>query len=158
MMKRIKGFDITFDLQKIAEQVQQGVANEIKKQHKKTVKELKRQTAYWQRPAVFNVTETEEGATISTDDPRYTWVDEGTNPHVIRPRNGKMLRWLPGSRVRNEIARRNNMADRKDVAQFTPSINHPGIRPRHFTDTVMRRREKEIDKAISRVLEKAIQQ
>lgn len=155
-MRRIKGFDITFDLERTAEHVEKQVALEIKKQHKKTIQELKRQTSYWRRPVVFTVDETEDGATISTEDPRYTWVDEGTRPHKIEPRNKKVLRWLPGSRVRNEIARRNNMADRQDVAQFTPSVQHPGIRPRNFTDVVMRRREKQIYKAISDVLEKAI--
>lgn len=156
-MKRIKGFDINFDLEKIADNVKKSVDAEIKKQHKKTITELKRQTAYWKRPVNFEIEETEEGATISTYDPRYTWVDEGTRPHPIEPRNKKVLRWLPGSRVRNEIARRNNMADRQDVAQFTPSVQHPGIRPRHFTDYVMKRRERAIDKAILAVLEKAIQ-
>jgi muconolactone delta-isomerase len=155
-MKKVKGFDVTFDFNAIAERVKKDVALEIKKQHKKTVRELQRQTSYWKRPAVFDINDTEDGATISTDDPRYTWVDEGTRPHVIRPRNSRILRWLPGSSVRNEIARRNNMANRQDVAQFTPVVNHPGIRPRHFTDTVMARREKQIDKAISMVLEKAI--
>lgn len=155
-MKQIKGFNINFDLEEIAKNTKRAVEAEIKKQHKKTITELKRQTSYWKRPVDFEIEETKEGATISTYDPRYTWVDEGTNPHKIEPRNKRVLRWLPGSRVRNEIARRNNMADRQDVAQFTPSVQHPGIRPRHFTDYVMKRREKQINKAILAVLEKAI--
>ncbi|MFZ9755850.1 MAG: hypothetical protein ACO3DK_07455 [Bacteroidia bacterium] len=144
-------------MNKIAKSVQDSVRKEIKNQQRETVRELKRETSYWKRAAVFDINETDEGATISTNDPRYTWVDEGTKPHVIRPRNARVLRWLPGSRVRNEIARRNAMADRSDVAQYASSVNHPGIRPRNFTDTVLRRREKKAEKSISQVLEKAIQ-
>ena len=49
------------------------------------------------------------------------YVEFGTPPHIIRPKNGKALHWKSGG---------------KNV--FAKSVQHPGTRPQPFIRTTMR--------------------
>lgn len=158
-MPRTKGLTINFNFDDIADSVDRHTKRAIEREQKKIVKALEQATGAWQRPVAFesNVDD-DEGATISTEDNRYKWVDEGTRPHVIRPRNARILRWLPGSNVRNEIARRQARADQRDAAVYAKEVNNPGIRPRSFTDNVMRRRKRYVYKAIENALDDVLRE
>jgi hypothetical protein len=148
-MARVKGLTINFNFNNIGPIVDRHVREAVEDQQKRMVKALEKATSAWEKPVDFETNATnDEGATISTEDKRYQWVDEGTKPHVIRPRNARMLRWLPGSNVRNEIARRQARADQRDVAMYAKEVKHPGIRPRSFTETVIRKRSRHVYKAI----------
>jgi hypothetical protein len=149
-------FNIEFSFDDIAKEIQKSTQQAVKKENEKTIRALKQATAQWKKPAEFETVETDDGATIMTEDQRYTWVDEGTKPHAILPKKSRFLRFRPGDGVRNEIARRQSMAAASDVAVYAKAVQHPGIRPRNITERVMLRREKDIVKAIEDAVEKAI--
>lgn len=148
--------DINFTFLKIAKQIERETKKALKEEQRETIKDLKRATSKWKTPAEFTVEKEDEGATIVTEDDRYIWVDEGTAPHTIVPKKNKFLKFRPGDRVRNEIARRQSTQTSKDVAVYTKTVHHPGIKPRNFTETVMRKREKKFTSAIEDAVEKAI--
>lgn len=53
---------------------------------------------------------------VGTDNPIAMFVHEGTRPHIIRPRNAKVLRYWLGS----------------GAVVFAMKVNHPGTRPNRF--------------------------
>jgi len=155
-MPRNNEVSFDFDLNDLAKDIEKEVAAAVRKQNKEIARTIENLTRSWKTRLELEIDEDDESATISTDDMRYEWVDEGTRPHEIRPRNARRLRWLPGDRVRNEIARRKNAQAAKDVAVFTTVVQHPGIRPRSFTERAMAGREAKIFEAIDVAIEKAI--
>lgn len=159
MAKANKNVKMNFSFDKIAAQVDSAVKAQLLREQKKNARELQRATATWKNPLQLEIDDTDEGATISTDDQRYEWVDEGTKPHDIRPRNARVLRFLPGNGVRSEIARRKNNAARRDAqAVYTRQVRHPGIKPRSITERVMAKRRIPIVSAVEDAVEKAINQ
>ena len=49
------------------------------------------------------------------------YLEEGTQPHIIRPKNKKALRWTNDS----------------GIAQFAKYVNHPGFAARKFIESII---------------------
>lgn len=63
-------------------------------------------------------------ATIQFTAPQAKWTEDGTRPHIIRARRGKVLRFVVGGRT-----------------VFARSVHHPGNKGTHwFTKTVTQAR------------------
>jgi hypothetical protein len=60
-------------------------------------------------------------ATIVFDTDYSAFVNDGTRPHIIRPKNAKVLRFNVGGRV-----------------VYAKVVHHPGTRPRPFLDRALR--------------------
>lgn len=147
---------VNFSFKEIALDVDKSAKNAIAEYQKRITKDLEKSTQAWSKPVEFEINENKESVTISTEDNRYQWVDEGTKPHDIRPKKARTLRWLPGGKVRNEIARRQANAERRDVAIYATKVSHPGIRPRSITARVMKRHESKIVSSVSDAIMKAV--
>lgn len=148
--------DIRVDFRDIAKDIEKETKKAMRKQQKDLIRELKSETSKWKKPAEYEAVETDDGATIVTDDDRVTWIDEGTAPHSITPKRHRFLKFRPGDHVRNEIARRQASVASQDVAVYAKTIHHPGIKPRNFIEKVMQRQEKDVMSAIEDAVEKAI--
>ena len=59
--------------------------------------------------------------TIGSDVEYAAFVNDGTRPHIIRPRNAQVLRFVVGGRV-----------------VFAKVVHHPGTRARPFLDQALR--------------------
>lgn len=157
--KNNRNLKMNFSFENIAANIKEVVNKETLRQQKRNAREIKRATATWQNPLQLEIEDTDDGVTISTEDQRYEWVDEGTKPHEISPRSARVLRFLPGYRVRAEIARRQENSARRDARMvFAKKIIHPGIRPRSITERVMAKRRLPIISAIKDAVEKATNQ
>ena len=154
-MRNKSSIDIDFD--EIAKKIINNVSKNVAKQQKIFARDVKNATAAWKNPLELELDSDDEGATISTDDDRYKWVDEGTKPHEIRPRNAKVLRFTSGSGVRSEIARRKAKSARRDAnVTYATSVSNPGIRPRSITEKIMARRRPRIISSVDDAIEEAI--
>jgi len=58
---------------------------------------------------------------VGSDVEYAPWVNDGTRPHVIRPRNAKALRFVVGGQV-----------------VYAKVVHHPGTRARPFLDRALR--------------------
>jgi len=147
--------DIDFDA--MAKQIIDKINKNVAKQQKIFARDVKKATAAWKTPLELELDDDNGSVTISTDDDRYKWVDEGTKPHEIRPVRAKVLRFTSGSGVRSEIARRKAKGARRDVGvTYATSVSHPGIRPRSITERVMASRRPRILSSVDDAIEEAI--
>lgn len=93
--------------------------------------------------------------TAGTDSLLYKWVDEGTKPHIIRPRKSKFLRFRVGGRAKttpNVIGSdKGALGDNWRTADF---VLHPGTRARNFTKRIKERRQKTVEQEISQSIAK----
>lgn len=58
---------------------------------------------------------------VGSDLEYAAWVNDGTRPHVIRPRTKRYLKFQVGGRT-----------------VFARKVNHPGTKPRPFLDRALR--------------------
>jgi hypothetical protein len=76
-------------------------------------------------------------AFVGTDDEIFGYVDQGTRPHVIRPKNAKALHFFPGyvpkTQPGMEVSGKGGYSgDSQEV--FSKGVNHPGTEPRHIVE------------------------
>ncbi len=118
------------------------------------LKEFKATTRTWKHQPDFTATGGSDGISqiVGTDDRIYGYVDEGTRPHLIRPR-GRFLRFASGYRAKtspNTIGSRSGGAFGSTV--YARAVRHPGTKPRNFTRIIGR----DIQAALLRRVQQAI--
>lgn len=93
----------------------------------------------WGTKPEFTIEKEPLTRTIGTNDENYARVNAGTKPHLIQPVNARALRFT----VPNVPKTQPNVIDsqagsRGDEVVFARKVNHPGITPRQFDDTIAR--------------------
>ena len=65
---------------------------------------------------------------------QFLWVDRGTQPYTIYPKNGAFLRFQPGYNAKTQPITRFGVGDGSRFGGWISAkvVNHPGIRARKF--------------------------
>lgn len=99
------------------------------------LKDFEKTVATWKKKPRFRVRVGRGGVSVSTDDKVWRFVDEGTRPHVIRPKAGGVLAfpgaYTPKTRVGSIIARSGGPSGRTVFVKT--EVQHPGTKARGFT-------------------------
>lgn len=80
-------------------------------------------TANWSTPPAVRVQQGTYEATITVEDKRWTWLDQGTRPHVITPKQRRFLKFVAKS----------------GETVFAKKVNHPGTKARNYTKRVQQK-------------------
>jgi hypothetical protein len=115
---------------------------ELAAEQKAVLREFKITVSTWKRQPQFEVKEQGGSTTIGTNDPIYGYVNDGTKPHVIRPKKAKRLAFYAGGFVSKTVpnrlqARAGRVASTNPV--FAQGVNHPGTQGRDFTGQIQER-------------------
>lgn len=93
--------------------------------------------------------------TAGTDSLLYKWADEGTKPHIIRPRKAKFLRFRVGGMAKTTPgvigSQAGSLGNGWRSADF---VLHPGTRKREFSKNIQKRRQKTAEQEISQSVAK----
>ena len=114
-------------------------------------------TQTWKHRPTFTI-ESEPGKRIiATDDTIYGYVDEGTKPHIIAPKNGKVLVFGIGGKAKTAPRVIGSKAGSKGGAQvITPKpVHHPGTEAREFAKTIRQKWDEELPKIMQRYVGEA---
>lgn len=79
------------------------------------------------------------------------YVEEGTRPHVIVPRNASALRFVGGSGRVSQPAPNQRIATRSGGVVFAKRVNHPGTPPRPWFRPVVEQYARFLQRAAQRV-------
>lgn len=94
---------------------------------------------------------------VSTSNLVYKYVSLGTKPHVIKPKNGKVLRfksmYKPKTKA-NVIGSHAGGASGDDV--FSKGVQHPGTEARNFHKEIAKRRQVNINNLMTAAIMRAI--
>lgn len=112
--------------------------------------DFKQTTSTWQHDVPFTASRTADGFTVGTDDAIYGYVDQGTKPHIIEAKAGKMLAFSTGgspkSRVRSIIASRGSKGSKR---VFARRVRHPGTKARGFSSAIQEKWQGELPQLIN---------
>lgn len=111
------------------------------------IKDFERTTATWERQPVFQIMGKASrvgsrvvSVTVGTDDEIYGYVSNGTKPHLIRPKNGTILRFQTGYTAKTAPGRFLSTAGGASGAfAFAKEVHHPGSKPRRFNELIARK-------------------
>lgn len=94
---------------------------------------------------------------VTTDDEVYGYVDEGTRPHIIKPRRkGYPLRFNVGGRPKTKPRIIGSTAGKKGNREVRArSVHHPGTKAREFTKTIHKKYQKEFRKQMDAAMRRA---
>ena len=100
---------------------------------------------------------------VSTDSGKYRYLDEGTKPHVIRPRRAKMLYFQWGGKGSYRSKTKAGVMTSFSGGPSGPMVlrkmvHHPGIEARYFAFGIARKRAPEIQQNIAAAMYRAAQQ
>lgn len=108
-------------------------------------------TQTWRRTPAFAIEKEPNARTVATEDQVFGFVDDGTKPHLIAPRNGKALRFgvpFSAKTVPGVIASRAGSTGGSVIIRRKP-VRHPGTKARNFSQTIAQKwRDGQLRKAI----------
>jgi len=88
--------------------------------------------------------------------PQGLFVEKGTKPHIIRPKNKKVLKFEPGKKARLEAQGKRKKGQRvkvpKKIVVFTKEVHHPGTKAQPFIEPNFRKHfVNDLEQALSEV-------
>lgn len=89
--------------------------------------------------------------TVFARDPSgiFHFVNKGTRAHIIRPKNGKMLRFhVPFAPKSLPLSLGARSGNRGDTAVFRDVVRHPGIKARRFDVVIARKNQQTLARAV----------
>lgn len=119
------------DADKILKAVRRATENEVGA----IVKDLLKTTTSWSKPARFVARVGPKGATVRTDNDIWNMLDEGTKPHLIFPKAGRLLRF-PANYAAKTRAKSlsSGPGGASGPIRFARIVRHPGTYPRRWTE------------------------
>lgn len=115
-------------------------------------------TQTWKHKPTFTIARERLLRTISTIDPIYGYVNDGTNPHEIRPKkpDGILAFGTPFTpkTVPHIIA--SGQGGRGSKLVYTTLVHHPGNDGREFDKEIRAKWEKELPKILQRAIDSEI--
>lgn len=135
--------------------------NAMRKVGRKIRKDFEKTTATWTRKPKFEmvISLTAPGPTVvvGTDNEIYGYVDQGTRPHRIAPRNSPYLVFQAGYRPKTRprfIGSTTGGSFGNTV--FARSVMHPGITAREFSVTIQKKWERPFKKEMEQAMKRAV--
>lgn len=136
-------------------------AKEIKKAVDKSaalvLRDLQSTVRTWKTKVAFDVTITQNGedygVTAGTDNQIYTWVNDGTKPHAIKPKRSRFLRFSSGYKAKTRVGIIGSVdggSFGNDI--FSRGVMHPGFVGRTFVTKIQQRRQVTVAQEISQAI------
>lgn len=129
--------DLAKKMPEVKDRVLREVAEEAKDDFERTV-------ATWKDKPEFEIEERPRSFAVVTDDEKYNWVDKGTRPHIIRPKNGNYLAFQGGYQAKTTprvIGSRPGGSSGPTV--YSQEVHHPGTEAREFSKTIYNKWQQE---------------
>lgn len=128
---------------------------------KKIRADLEKTTKTWKHKVIFTIkigsAGSEVQATVQTDDEIYGWVTHGTKPHIIRPRNAKVLRFFTpyGAKTRVRWIG-SSKGSRGNRVVYAKEVHHPGTKAREFHIVIAEKHQAAYSEGMQRRINNAI--
>jgi hypothetical protein len=132
--------------------VRDEIATEIAKDYESTVRTWKRKPEFVTEVSMDGGPKIE----VSTDDEIYRYVEEGTKPHLIRPRRAKALLFPSGYRAKTLVRSIGSLpggSHGKTVAAQV--VHHPGTLARQFSRVIWERWQPRFRQRMTNALNRA---
>lgn len=116
---------------------------------------LARPASNWRHGVPMTTSVQGDAATAGTDDKVYSYVSDGTRPHVIVAKNAKVLAFGPSTPKTTPGSLNAGSGSRGAASTFRKRVNHPGTKARKFDEAAAREFEQEWPATVRRKLGEA---
>ncbi len=135
------------------------VTNALDGAAKGALVDFKTTTQTWEHQPAFDIQQpSEDQRVVGTDDDIYHFVSGGTKPHIIVPRNGKVLTWI-GANYRPKTRPRvikSNKGGNDNTIVYTKLVQHPGTEAREFDEAIAEKWQKELPITMQRAIDSEV--
>lgn len=114
--------------------------------------DMQKPTATWKTRVAFNIKRIAYGRIVSTDNEIYGYVAKGTDPHIIRAKNGRTLAFGPSSAKTSPGSLNAGGGSRGAADTFRQQVRHPGTKARDFDKVAAKNAEKTFPEAIAKAI------
>lgn len=141
-----------------AKRVIRALRNGMSNAARDVVADFKTTTATWKHQPEFKVTEVSAAEwIISTDDKVWSMLDDGTKPHIIRPKRAKLLRFQWGGQGSYKAKTKpgylgSSKGKVSGPIVFRKQVRHPGTKPRKWTDAAKVKWDRELGDIVQRAI------
>jgi hypothetical protein len=138
--------------------------DELRAETEKISKEIKadfeKTTKTWEHKPKFDVktksTNEQVSIAVSTKDKVYGYVDQGTRPHIIKPRRAKRLAFSSKFKPKTKVRVIGSQAGaRGKVDTFAQVVHHPGSDAREFAQEIQAAWQPKLKKRIEQTITRA---
>lgn len=143
---------------------QQAIKKAVEKTARLVQRDLQSTTKTWNHKVKFEVVVDESGGDYAivagTDDKIYGYVNDGTEPHIIRAKNGGFLYFRGGYQTKTRPGFIGSYAGGRGSGDWVKQrvVLHPGTKPRRFNELIQKRRQatavQEISQAVAKIARK----
>lgn len=160
-MKTLKpiysGIDKKF--RKAARELTREVNEELRDTAEAMISDFDKTTRTWKNRPDFQVTRTENGYVIGTEEIIYAWVDEGTKPHIIRAKNpsGLLTFALGGMPKTTPNVIGSVKGKQGKTWRRKQQVRHPGTKPRNFTKIIFQKWQPKLHTRITNRLKRGME-
>lgn len=111
-------------------------------------------TQTWARRPAFTIEEQPGQRTISTDNEVYGYVNDGTRPHIIRAKNGKVLVFGTPHSAKTAVRVIGSGAGSRGTTMVkVKQVRHPGTDAREFDAVIAEKWEDQLPVTVQRALD-----
>lgn len=108
---------------------------------KKPQKDFEKTTSTWEHGVEFPIEDRSSAGRLAmftgTDDEVYAMVNDGTEPHIIRPVKAQVLAFPVGYKAKTSPGRiSSGSGGASGLMAFAREIHHPGTKARHFDKAI----------------------
>lgn len=130
--------------------VQRAVSKSLDKVEKAVKADYDSTTRTWKHKAkATSIKESESSRFVYVADDVHQMLDVGTRPHTIRPRTARRLAFRGGFRAKTSPGViGSNAGGSYGAYVYANEVRHPGTKPRRWTDTIARKRDKDLQNGI----------
>lgn len=103
-----------------------------------TLAEYQKTVATWETQVNFTIHKTKYGRSVGTRNKIFGYVDQGTRPHIIRPKqSGGVLRFATGGTPKTKPKILNSYKGRQgNQWRSAKQVQHPGTEARRFSAVI----------------------
>lgn len=120
--------------------------------------DLQATVATWKHKPEFKIEAKLGRRDVYTEDEIYGYVNDGTKPHQILPKNGSVLRIGVGGRPKTVVgALRSNKGAAPKSFAYAKGVHHPGSEARKFDEAVQKKWDKQLPEIMQRSIDSAVE-
>lgn len=146
-------------LPSLSKAMQQAVAIALREEQKALEKDFALTVRTWKNKPQFVATVKATEVSVATDNPIYGYVNEGTKPHLIRPKKAKALRFYRTGFVAKTtpgvLHAQKGAKATKDLT-YTQVVAHPGTKGRYFSIRIAAKARKRMADQFQKTLRKQL--
>jgi hypothetical protein len=114
-------------------------------------------TQTWKTDVTFSIKKRNKARRVTTSNRIYGYVNDGTRPHIIRPKRARVLTFLTPYRAKTKPRKiRSGRGGVGNTIIYTKIVQHPGTQAREFDKTIQEKWQRALPTTMQRTIDSEV--